>query len=205
MAGAQQPGIFFDMGGVLLNDRRLRARACEVFHNIDHDEVWTRINDAFLPACRGEEPLAAGWRRMAADLDVDVEDDVLDRLWIEDYEEGIDIDQQLMRCFPKLREQAALGVISNTVHEHAEVNRRLGVYEPFEQVILSHEVGMTKDDPRIFELALQKFNAEPASCVFIDDIPRYAELASSLGMTGITFKSLEQLTRDLRKAGFDLT
>jgi len=195
----------FDIGGVLIDDRRLKAQAYAAFPGVDRALLWTHLNEAFLPACRGEERFSGAWRRLARALDVPIADALAESLWIDDYAETIDVNPSLRALLDELAHRYVLGVISNTVHEHAEANRRLGIYAPFSQLVLSHEVRLTKDDPRIFALALSRVGIPAHEVAFVDDVERYVRVAESLGMRALHFDGdVPKLRGRLAALGFEL-
>jgi epoxide hydrolase-like predicted phosphatase len=101
-----------------------------------------------------------------------------------------------------------LGMISDTIRAHARISKKHGLLEPFDVVILSYEVGLSKPDPKIFRLALKRLKSEPQSTVFIDDIPNYVKAARRLGIKGIILTSPTKLKEELIKIGIpssDLT
>jgi epoxide hydrolase-like predicted phosphatase len=55
----------------------------------------------------------------------------------------------------------------------------------FDSVVISHEVGMRKPEPRIFLHTSQVLGVPLGQCVFIDDIEANITAAQALGMTGI--------------------
>ncbi len=55
----------------------------------------------------------------------------------------------------------------------------------FDAVLISGELGMHKPQPEIYLLAAERVGAEPASCVFVDDLRENCEAAQALGMTAI--------------------
>ena len=57
--------------------------------------------------------------------------------------------------------------------------------ELFDAVVISHEVGMRKPEPRIFRHAAGLIGLPPGECVFIDDIEANVTAARDCGMTGI--------------------
>lgn len=72
----------------------------------------------------------------------------------------------------------------------------------FDAVVLSHEVGLRKPDPAIFELTADRLGMEPRQCAFIDDVAHYLEPARQLGMGTVhavdpktTVKELARLFR----------
>jgi putative hydrolase of the HAD superfamily len=55
----------------------------------------------------------------------------------------------------------------------------------FDVVVISHEVGMRKPEPRIFQHAAGLLDVSPDECVFVDDIAANITAAEAAGMTGI--------------------
>ncbi len=51
----------------------------------------------------------------------------------------------------------------------------------FDGFYLSHEIGMRKPNPDIFEFVLQKHNLNPKECLFIDDTLENINTAATLG------------------------
>jgi 2-haloacid dehalogenase len=56
-------------------------------------------------------------------------------------------------------------------------------------VVVSGEVGMVKPDPRIYEIAIERFAIDPHRAVYIDDVPVNAEATVRFGIHGIHFTS----------------
>jgi epoxide hydrolase-like predicted phosphatase len=52
----------------------------------------------------------------------------------------------------------------------------------FDVVVLSHEVGLRKPEPSVFELTADRLGVDPSRCVFVDDVADYLEPARQLGM-----------------------
>jgi epoxide hydrolase-like predicted phosphatase len=90
-----------------------------------------------------------------------------------------------------------LAVLSNTIEPHARALREVGQYEGFDRLFLSHEVGLRKPDPAIYEYALSELAVQPNETVFIDDDKTYLEAARALGINGIVFSSAVQLVGEL--------
>ena len=70
----------------------------------------------------------------------------------------------------------------------------------FDHVIESSKVGVRKPDPRIYEMMCEALGAEPANCIFLDDLGIYCKPASQLGMHAIKVTSGEQALADLSAA-----
>jgi HAD superfamily hydrolase (TIGR01509 family) len=69
--------------------------------------------------------------------------------------------------------------------------------ELFDEMIMSHEVGMTKPDPRIFMLACERLRVGPHEAVMIDDIDRYVSAAQAEGLRGIVYTDFVEFKQQL--------
>ena len=93
-----------------------------------------------------------------------------------------------LKFIQKLSEEKdyKLILLSNTNENHIEhIKSKVPFYEDFRKCFdafyLSHEIGMRKPNPDIFEFVLDEHDLEPESCLFIDDTPENIETASRLG------------------------
>ena len=69
-----------------------------------------------------------------------------------------------------LREAGArLGVVSNWDSSLPRVLSNVGLGAVLSTVVTSAEVGVTKPDPRIFEIALERLRCDPEEAVFVGD------------------------------------
>jgi 2-haloacid dehalogenase len=71
----------------------------------------------------------------------------------------------------------------------------------FAEIVVSGREGVTKPDPEIFLLACSRLGVAPESVVFVDDSPANVAGAEAVGMTGLLFRSAEQLRADLVASG----
>lgn len=79
-----------------------------------------------------------------------------------------------------------LGVLTNNVLEfRASWWPMLPFDEMFDDVVDSHEVGMRKPSPAIYQLALGRLGAEAARTAFLDDLPANVAGAEAVGMRGV--------------------
>jgi epoxide hydrolase-like predicted phosphatase len=91
------------------------------------------------------------------------------------------------------------GLISNSWGEALKYDRD-AFEELFDIWVISHEVGMRKPDPAIYELATEKIGLPPDACVFVDDLGGNLKPAKQLGMATVkhtdaaeTIPQLEEL------------
>jgi HAD superfamily hydrolase (TIGR01509 family) len=102
----------------------------------------------------------------------------------------------------KLKPGYKLGLLSNTSPWHFEhAIRTTEVFPLFDEVTLSFEVGASKPDPRLFEDALAKLDLMAEECVYIDDLPAFAQAATKHLMHGIAYTTPIALMAQLRQLG----
>ena len=96
-----------------------------------------------------------------------------------------------------------LGIISNTI-PGLEERLREGLpefIELFDVRVGSGDIGIAKPDEGIFRHALDGLGVAPEDSVFTDDVRRYAEAASALGMHGFHFTGYPLFAEDIRSIG----
>ncbi|MDE4083611.1 HAD-IA family hydrolase [Planococcus maritimus] len=102
------------------------------------------------------------------------------------------VDETILEFLSSLKEQYQLAIITNgsTERQYAIIsNTNLNNY--FEEVFISEEVGFTKPDRRIFEVALNKLNIQPEHVLFIgDDLKKDIEGCQNANIKGIWFNPL---------------
>jgi len=106
---------------------------------------------------------------------------------------------------PHLKQMAQLGMISDTNPWHIEIIRQdCDIFRHFNALIFSYEVQLAKPDRRIFEIALERLNAAPEQCAYIDDMQQNVAAARQLGMHGIICTTPSDLKTQLKKFGLSL-
>ena len=101
-----------------------------------------------------------------------------------------------------LRKRYRLLVLSNTNAIHFEmVSVNYPILNHFDHLVLSHEVGAMKPDPKIYNAAIANANCAAQNCFFTDDIPAYVEGARLAGLNAEQFLGFGKLQEDLKKHG----
>lgn len=80
-------------------------------------------------------------------------------------------------------------LLSNTNELHfAHIIEKYPIVNYLDEWILSFEVGAKKPSEKIYDTIFEKKTVERHEVLYIDDIPRYVEAASSYGIPGIVFR-----------------
>lgn len=101
--------------------------------------------------------------------------------------------QTLLDYIKQLKQDYKIGLISN-IGNNWICDSFLNTEEQalFDEMILSYQVGTTKPDPRIYQIACEKLGVEPAEVIFIDDIETYCQAAEAQGMKAVVYHDFNQ-------------
>jgi epoxide hydrolase-like predicted phosphatase len=69
----------------------------------------------------------------------------------------------------------------------------------FDAVVLSAEIGVSKPDPRAFQIATDRLGVKFEESIFVDDLQHYVEAARALGMKAIHYKNYQQTIDDIER------
>ncbi|WP_405135506.1 HAD family hydrolase [Nocardia sp. NBC_01388] len=113
----------------------------------------------------------------------------------------LDLEHAVVQAIGQLRRNGIrVAVLSNSWGAG-----RYDPYQPydlatrFDVVVLSHEVGLRKPEPAIFELTAGRLGVEPSQCVFVDDVAHYLEPARQLGMGTVHAVDPETTVKELAR------
>lgn len=189
----------FDVGGVLINSPRT-AVSDDVKQELELDDhaieaIW---KDLIPLIGSGKIDEAQFWRRISEQYgsrDIAVDENLLGRAFIETLRNN----DELLSYIKELGKKGIkLAVLSNTIEAHAKPLREAGLFEPFDYVFLSHEVGMRKPHPAIYEHVIDAMGVEPKETLFIDDDRENVQAAEKLGIHGIVATTPLQVIEDIK-------
>lgn len=134
-------------------------------------------------------------RQFRLDMDIDAFKDIWNPIFHEDREVNEAIVYLKEKGYP-------LFLLSNTNELHfSYIIDKYPIVHSFDEWLLSFEVGAKKPKRRIYEAIFEKMDVQPGEVFYIDDIPKYVEVAKHLGIDGMVFKSAHQLWEFIRKNG----
>jgi epoxide hydrolase-like predicted phosphatase len=108
------------------------------------------------------------------------------------------LNAELVGYFRDLRPRYRTGILSNSFVGARERERdRYGLDELVDVLVYSHEVGMCKPDPRVYELTCTRLGVRPGEVVFLDDAEFCVAAARAVGIDGILFQDNAQAIADI--------
>jgi putative hydrolase of the HAD superfamily len=109
---------------------------------------------------------------------------------------------ELFQLVRTLKAKYKVIVLSNINQLHFDyLKQNFRIFDPFDAVILSYEVGFRKPDPHIYKHALNLFSVHPEESFYIDDRLDLIEQAQQLSIPGVQFKSSQALKSKLEEIG----
>ena len=86
----------------------------------------------------------------------------------------------------------------------ADLYKELGLYEPFDLLILSYEIGMRKPHKEAYRFVEEQTGFHPKEYLFIDDKIENIQSAKHHQWNAILFCDADQLEKDLISFGFSI-
>lgn len=179
--------VIFDVGGVLHESNSATKDALSIELGLDQstlDNIWSTQVPLLVCGAINE---AEFWQVIAKQYGVR-QVDVAENLLSNAFTEQLKVHTPIIKLIQRFRAAGVkLAILSNTIEPHARALKKAGVYDGFDYVILSHEVGLQKPDSEIYRYTLDTIGAVPSETIFIDDIPINITSAERLGMHGVLF------------------
>jgi epoxide hydrolase-like predicted phosphatase len=189
--------VFFDLGGVILRTEHQAPRE-HLAERLDlsYEDLGRLIfeSESARQASLGKITTEQHWEAVAARLGRPASEIASLR---DDFFGGDILDLELLDFIRSLRPNRRTGLISNGWKDLRDYVIRNKFDDAFDALVISAEVGLLKPDPRIYELALRKLGAEPGRSVLVDDTAKNVEAARALGMSGVLFRTPDQMRLDL--------
>lgn len=190
--------VVFDIGGVL-----------EITPDLGLTRRWeTRLG---LPAGSIAERMRDAW--VGGSIGTITEDDVhqaaRERLGLDEWQlADFMADQwreylgtantELIEYARRLRPRYRTGIVSNSfVGAREREQAAYGFEDLVDEIVYSHEAGMSKPDPRIYALACTRLGVSAQEAVFLDDVEACVAGARDAGMHAIRYQDNAQAIAEI--------
>ena len=190
--------VVFDMGGVL-----------EITPDLGIHRRWeTRLG---LPAGEMDKRMADVWMRgsIGAISLKDVHQAIKDRLGLDEprlaaymadvWREYLgSANTELIGYARRLRPRYRTGIVSNSfVGAREREQATYGFEDLVDEIVYSHEVGMSKPDPRIYALVCERLGVRPREMIFLDDAQACVAGANEAGIHAIHYRNNAQAIEEI--------
>ncbi len=109
-----------------------------------------------------------------------------------------ELNAELAAYFSDLRPRYRTALLSNSfVGARAREQERFHFETMTDLIVYSHEEGIAKPDPRIFERTCDRLSVQPGEIIFLDDAETNVAAACELGIHAILFHDTAQAIADI--------
>lgn len=188
---AMYKAVLFDFGGVIYKHPKevipeVLARIYSQPIDITIEEYEEYKNDYFMGKISTEElinSLSSTFRSRKSIEEVK-------KLWLKYYSELAKPSYEVLDIIKKLHENYKTYLFSNTTEMSNAYNSETGLYDYFDDLFLSYQMGMKKPNPNIYQKVISLIGFKPDECIFIDDDFKNLEPAGQMGTKVIAFNIL---------------
>jgi epoxide hydrolase-like predicted phosphatase len=107
---------------------------------------------------------------------------------------------ELIEYARQLRPRYRTGILSNSfVGAREREQAAYGFEDLVDEIVYSHEAGMSKPDPRIYALACARLRVRPQETVFLDDADRCLAGARDAGIHPVRYQNNAQAIEEIEK------
>ncbi|MFK0252305.1 HAD family hydrolase [Streptomyces sp. NPDC090445] len=103
-------------------------------------------------------------------------------------------DEAVVALLRRVRAHMPLVLVTNATEELEADLVTLGLADLAHHVVSSARVGIAKPDRRIYEIAAERAGVAVPRCLFVDDRAENVEAAVAIGMTGVHYRELADLS-----------
>ena len=187
-------GVFLDLGG---ENRRIHYNLEKVF-NISEEkalEIWKEHKEKLMVGTETPEDFLM---RVGALLGSPINPREAHDLWKKVNKiEKDSIDWALVDYTESLKKNYKIHMLSNAIDLEAGNSEWADlIHRHFDNIYKSFGIGHKKPNKEAFLHVLEKINAKPEECVFIDDLQINIDAATELGIKGVLYANLNQLKED---------
>ena len=191
--------IFFDIGGVLLNIHPERTiKHLSKLTNLSDEQIEKAFpEDVHYKYERGEIPGSEFYEAVKYSLPIsnNLTEDQFWNAW------GMLVGEEteVVKIMNTLTSKYPVWLLSNTNPYHILEEERFKLFDKITGGIYSFEVGSRKPEEEIYIKALEIAGTTASESLFVDDLIENIEMAQTLGMNTIHFKTIGDFNKQLSK------
>jgi len=191
--------VIFDWGGVISLKGHPHAFREHLATALGTDQDYARsiLGHGIHELLRGKITEAEYWKRLETAHGAPIP---ASKRNVFDVWDALKPNQQMTGFVSRLKARGyTVALLSNVVPDTAQMLRDYHALEPFDEVILSTQVGMAKPDQEIYQLMLNRLKLDAGECLFVDDQQRMLDPASTLGVHTILATEPEATIKEIER------
>lgn len=114
------------------------------------------------------------------------------------------VDTEMLAVLREVRRHCPAAVLSNGTTRLRRDLHALDLYDEFDVIFNTAELGIAKPDPAVFELVLDHLDARAEDALFVDDLEANVEGARSIGLCSHLHRDRDGTVDFLRGAGLPI-
>jgi epoxide hydrolase-like predicted phosphatase len=123
--------------------------------------------------------------------------DLLAEFWAQ-----VKIDAGVVALMDALRGRYKVALLSNAMRPFLDqILEKYDLKRRFDVMVISCEEHVTKPDPKIYRLVVERLGVPAGACVFTDDNPVNVAAANAAGIAGVRFTGVDALKAELKTLG----
>lgn len=196
--------VVLDLGNVLVfHDDPILFQRMSAWGGAEPEHIRKRMLELWDAINRGD--LAGDELRrticQVAGSEVAMEAEPFFALWNSHFR----VHHEILPMVEALLGRVKLVLLTNVNELHWRFVRPLiPMFERFDDLVVSCELRMAKPDPEIFEATLARSNLRAEETAYFDDVPRYIEAASALGIKARVFTDAPTFRTQLAELGLEV-
>ena len=196
--------VIFDLGGVCFTDSvQYFAMKIHDKYDIPPQQIFSIFTGELgTKYIKGEITLNDFWNVAKQQLRINESNDTLTELYLggmRPIEGTIDVIKEL-----RANGYETLFLSDNVKDAIDHLQKKYKFADNFDDGLYSHQIGIRKPNPILYQCLLKKTKSEPKQCVYIDDKPLYLEPAKDMGMLTTHFVNPTSLREALYFAGLKI-
>lgn len=197
--------VFWDVGAVLFSEAQISRREFKPVRDLlgvsveESDQIFDEhwLNEVRL----GEISEDEFWKFY---LDVSRKKPTIEEIKTL-YRNCIRVNNELWNFVKGLAEKYDQYVLSNHGREWMQfLSQKWQFSKYFKDIYCSAWLGVAKPERKFYEIAIKESGEVPKEILYIDDNSKNVDVASSMGIHGIIYKSNEQVIEDMKSYGVEV-
>ena len=198
MRGMSIQAVVFDIGGVLeITPTRVAGEGWESRLGFSPGEIGERMQDVWEGGGIGTVTEHGVHQALEERLGLDEQrvGEFMGWLWRQYLGTA---NTELIDYARGLRPRYRTGILSNSfVGAREREQAAYGFEDLVDDIIYSHECGLSKPDPAIYALTCERLRVEPAQMVFVDDYGPCVDGARRAGIHAVLYEDNAQAIKDI--------